>query len=354
MIRRLKAWQLAGMCLCLSVLGCKDDNGDGQLSAVYDPSQPVTISSFTPESGGGNAQLVIYGSNFGSDVSQIRVTVNDKESVVISSNGHSIYCFVPRQAGVGPIKVIVGPEGNRQEAVSEKDFLYEPQMVVKTLIGWIDEDGNSSIRDGDFETAQFQAPYWLQIDGDTVLWLLEDYQGLRKIDLKNEKVTTLWRTGSGITHPRSICFNSDHSELYIFNDQDSKLMYTDVTISAVINKLRIFFMIINPPTYSFAPHSVQKAVSPSISAPQLGQVFSPDASSAGEAVGISDRVIGLPHDVQKRMPRFTMVPQFSHRITSSGIDSSAFGMGAPQELQKAAPLATSAPHFSHRWTPFMS
>ena len=61
----------------------------------------------------------------------------------------------------------------------------------------------------------------MQIDGDTVLWLLEDYQGLRKIDLKNEKVTTLWRTGSGITHPRSICFNSDHSELYIFNDQDS-------------------------------------------------------------------------------------------------------------------------------------
>ena len=219
--QKVKAWQLLCLCFCLSVLGCKDDDGGGQASAVYDPSQPVTISSFTPESGGGNAQLVIYGSNFGSDVSQIQVTVNDKEAVVISANGHCIYCFVPRQAGVGPIKVTIGTEGNQQEAISETDFQYEPQLVVKTLIGWIDEDGNSSIRDGNFETAQFQAPYWLQLDGDTVLWLLEDRQGLRKIDLKNDQVTTLWRIGNGIDHPRALSFNSDHSELYIFNDQDA-------------------------------------------------------------------------------------------------------------------------------------
>lgn len=205
----------------LGVVGCKDDKEDGGTSAIYDPSQPITITSFTPESGAGGAQFLVYGSNFGSDLSQIKVTVNNKEATLISSNGTCIYCFVPRKAGVGKVKVSIGAEGNQQEAVSEKDFEYIPSLVVKTLIGHVDIDGNSTIKDGNFEEAQFQAPYWLEIDKEGVLYLLEDLQGLRKIDLINKRVTTLWRTGSGIDHPRSIAFNSDHSKLYIFNDQDS-------------------------------------------------------------------------------------------------------------------------------------
>ena len=166
-----KQWHLLVLLLILSVVGCKDDKDDSGTSAIYDPSQPVTITSFTPESGAGGAQFLVYGNNFGSNLRNIKVTVNDKEAVLISSNGTCIYCFVPRKAGVGKVKVSVGTGDNTQE------------------VG--------------------------------ILYLLEDYQGLRKIDLVNEQVLTLWRTGSGVNHPRSISFNSDHSKLYIFNDQDS-------------------------------------------------------------------------------------------------------------------------------------
>ena len=57
------------------------------------------------------------------------MTVNDKEAVLISSNGTCIYCFVPRKAGVGKVKVSVGTGDNTQEVVSEKDFEYIEQKV---------------------------------------------------------------------------------------------------------------------------------------------------------------------------------------------------------------------------------
>lgn len=218
---RFKRWHLFMLLGVLAIVGCKDDKDNGGISSVYDPSQPVTITGFTPETASGGAQFLVYGNNFGSDLSQIKVTVNDKEAVLISANGVCIYCFVPKKAGIGKVKVRVGTEENAQEAISENDFQYEPALVVKTLIGHVDIDGNSTIKDGSFEEAQFQDPYWLEMDTEGILYLLEDYQGLRKIDLENETVTTLWRSGSGINHPRAISFNSDHSRMYIFNDQDS-------------------------------------------------------------------------------------------------------------------------------------
>lgn len=218
---RNKQWYVLVLLLILGVVGCKDDKDDSGASAVYDPSRPVTITSFTPESAAGGAQFLVYGSNFGSDLSNIKVTVNDKEAVLISSNGSCIYCYVPKRAGIGPVKVMAGKGEATQEAVAEKDFEYVPSLVVKTLTGHIDMDGNSTIKDGSFEEAQFQDPYWLEFDDEDNLYLLEDRQGLRKLNLKDRTVTTIWRSGSGIDHPRAMAFNADHSQLYFFNDQDN-------------------------------------------------------------------------------------------------------------------------------------
>lgn len=234
-----KQWHLLVLLFILGVVGCKDDKDDSGISAIYDPSQPVTITSFTPESGAGGAQFLIYGNNFGSNLREIKVTVNDKEAVLISSNGTCIYCFVPRKAGVGKVKVSVGTEGNTQDVVSEKDFEYVPSLVVKTLTGHIDIDGNSTIKDGSFEDAQFQAPYWLEIDEEGILYLLEQEQGLRKLDLKNRTVTTLWRTGSGVNKPRRISFNSDHSKLFTFNDQDNSDEGVAVAVSERSNNNKV-------------------------------------------------------------------------------------------------------------------
>jgi DNA-binding beta-propeller fold protein YncE len=228
-IMRRHLWML---CCLLGLVACKDDKADN--NETYNPNEPVEVTGFLPKQASGGAQFIIYGSNFGSDLDNLKVTVNDKEAVLISSNGSCIYCFVPKKAGNGEVKVTVGTDNTQQEATAKESFEYIPSLVVKTLSGHIDIDGNSSITDGSFEEAQFEAPYWLAMDDEDHLYLVEDYRGLRRLDMKERKVTTLWRTGSGVDHPRAISFNADHSELYIFNDQGN-----DEGIAVAVSKRSI-------------------------------------------------------------------------------------------------------------------
>ncbi|MDU1890826.1 MAG: IPT/TIG domain-containing protein [Dysgonomonas sp.] len=204
--------------LILGIISCKDDK-DGP--PTYNPTVPVEVTSFFPEEGSSGSQLLIHGVNFGTDTTQVKVTVNDKRAVLISVSGTSIYCLVPPQAGNGTIKVEVGTGDQIQQGISQKEFEYIPNLVVKTLAGWVDRDGNSSIIDGSFEEAQFETPYWMvpDKDGDNI-YLIEQERGLRVISLKERKVTTLFRTGNGMEKPRSMAFSPDYEKLYIFNDQD--------------------------------------------------------------------------------------------------------------------------------------
>ena len=42
-------------------------------NSPFDPSKPVVISDFTPKEGGLGSRLVLYGDNFGNDVSKVKV-----------------------------------------------------------------------------------------------------------------------------------------------------------------------------------------------------------------------------------------------------------------------------------------
>lgn len=204
--------------IILGTIACKDDK-DADTS--YDPTIPVTVTSFFPDKGSSGNQLLIFGSNFGNDTTQVKVTINDQKAVIISVSQSSIYCMVPPKAGNGAIKVNVGKKVNEQEAVSDAEFEYIPGFVVKTLAGWRDRDGNSHIADGTFDEAQFEEPYALLTDpkGENV-YLLEQNRGLRVMSLKDRKVTTLFRAGNGMEQPRAFAFSTTSDTLYIFNDQD--------------------------------------------------------------------------------------------------------------------------------------
>lgn len=204
--------------LLIGFVSCKDDD---EKNIAYDPSIPVEVTSFFPEKGSSGSQLLIHGVNFGSDTTQVKVTINDKEAVLISVSGSTIYCLVPPKAGNGTIKVTIGSEPDIQESVSPTEFEYVPNLVVKTLAGWVDKDGKSPIVDGSFEEAQFEQPYWMEADEEgNNIYLLEQHRGLRKLSLTERKVTTLFRTGNGLETPRAIAFSPDYETLYIFNDQD--------------------------------------------------------------------------------------------------------------------------------------
>lgn len=185
----------------------------------YDPSSPVTISRITPDSGGVSTQLMIYGSNFGSDTSLIKVFINGKPAPVIGSNGSAIYVLVPSKAGSGEVKVVVGDHSTTQEAIAPVGFRYIFYPRVSTLAGFTDKDGKTAIVDGPINKAQFEEPYWLSFDDKKNIWLLEEYRGLRFINADRTEVSTKFRTGNGMGRPRTLSFNPGFDTLYITNDQ---------------------------------------------------------------------------------------------------------------------------------------
>jgi DNA-binding beta-propeller fold protein YncE len=199
-------------------LACKKDAAPFK-GTPYDPSKPVTITRFTPDSGGVATQLLIFGSNFGNDTSIVKVYVNGVRAPLIGMNDTTIYVMVPSKAGTGDIKVVIGNGDAEQEAVSSKEFIYIFAPNVGTLAGFTDKDGRTAIVDGPIEKAQFEEPYWLCFDNEKNIYLLEEYRGLRFINKDLTEVKTIWRTGNGLDRPRTLSFNPTFDTLYITNDQ---------------------------------------------------------------------------------------------------------------------------------------
>jgi sugar lactone lactonase YvrE len=214
MRRGLPCAVLALLLLC----SCTKKNTTDSHTA-YDPSKPVTISRMSPDSGGVNTQLVIYGSNFGTDTSQIKVYVNGHRAALIGTNGSALYVLVPSKAGSGDVKVVIGTPPNEREVIASVPFRYIFFPRVSTLAGFTDKDGKTAIVDGPIDKAQFEEPYWLCFDENKNIYLLEEYRGLRFIDANKTQVTTKFRTGNGMDRPRTLSFNPTWDTLYITNDQ---------------------------------------------------------------------------------------------------------------------------------------
>jgi DNA-binding beta-propeller fold protein YncE len=207
--------------LLLCTAQCKDKVEE---KAVYNPSLPIKVDKFTPDSGGAATQLLIYGSNFGDNTEQIQVLVNGKSAPVVGSSGAVIYAIVPRQVqseeGKCPVTLRIG-----EQETSVGEFHYTPHYIVTTLVGYDVEDGYEAIEDGPFTKAQFREPYWMAFDKDKNIYLIEENHGLRYIDLKNQEVTTKFRTGNGVNRPRTIAFTPGLDTMIIAHDASN---WTDI------------------------------------------------------------------------------------------------------------------------------
>jgi hypothetical protein len=79
--------------------GCSDDGGDSGEGTPYDPDKPVLLTEFLPETGGMASQVIIKGSNFGTDPSALKVYFNNKEAKVVKTIGDLAYVLTPRLPG---------------------------------------------------------------------------------------------------------------------------------------------------------------------------------------------------------------------------------------------------------------
>ena len=169
----------------------------------YDPSKPVTISSFTPESGGLGQQLVISGSNFGNDPEKVTVTIGGKPAVLVSVMSNCLYCYVPAGAFTGEIEITVGDETTgTQTVIAGNRFNYERKMVVGKLCGYKNARDDQGWIDGPFETcAGFRNDGVMQFSpyNHDQLFIVYDQEpqfgtvahGIQLLDLKERTVQTI-------------------------------------------------------------------------------------------------------------------------------------------------------------------
>lgn len=128
--------------ILLLVAGCKKED-----KVAHNSSSPIVVSSFVPAIGGSGTEVLINGSNFTTDISQLSVTLNGKKLRVIGANTKQIMVVISKRAGSGPIIIKIGAG----TATTATNFTYQFIRRVSTLAG----SGVAGYADGQGADAKF-------------------------------------------------------------------------------------------------------------------------------------------------------------------------------------------------------
>jgi hypothetical protein len=171
---------------CMSgFVSCEDKSETGL--SDYDPSQPVVLTSFYPDSGRIAEKVILSGQNFGSDPEKIKVYFNNKRASVIGANGNKMYVVCPRLPGdTCDISVVVGNDS----LVYDQKFRYRISTTVTTITGdgtWTPFQGGR-LADGKFRS------WYIFMDHEDNLFLTMNETGilgLVRLSEKEDLVTAL-------------------------------------------------------------------------------------------------------------------------------------------------------------------
>ena len=239
------------------LFSCKDKD---ILSGEHDPGKPTVFSDFSPKKGAIRTRLYISGENFGTDVSKIRVFIGDRELKVVGANGKQIYCWVPGQTSTGQVRVVIeGGSGKTVEHTFPDQFNYIRSTNVGTLVGNVDQNGNSGIIDGDFETARFEYPAWVTFEpGSNVLFVTELDRAVRKVDLGARTVSTLVTNGqAAFAKMQTTTLSPDTDTLFLVDDNGNRSTPNKVAIAYTLrseNYRRVHALLWDVGAYGVAPH----------------------------------------------------------------------------------------------------
>ncbi len=205
-------WQIHWMLLGLIVLcftHCKQD--EVKQETGFDPAKPVVVTDFYPKEGGVGNNLVIYGENFGNDLSKIKVVIGGKVAKVVGVNNNSLYCVIPEEAYDGDIKVSILGDNKEElaQAASKEAFSYTRKWLVSTFLGKYYQVGTDfQEKEGPFnDCGGFKGMEWFSFDpkNHNHLYVAAGSSSSRLIDFEKQYVsyfrTTLdnvgvltWRT----------------------------------------------------------------------------------------------------------------------------------------------------------------
>lgn len=150
------------LCVCLlGFVSCRDKDGS---QAAYDPSKPVQLTSFYPDSGKYLEKVILTGENFGLDPDNIKVYFNSKRATVIGAIGNRMYTIAPRLPGdTCIISVVVG----KDSVTYDKFFRYKAVVSVSTITG---TGLSTEYQEGDVSEAILQ-PRYVCIDNEDNIFM---------------------------------------------------------------------------------------------------------------------------------------------------------------------------------------
>ncbi len=219
-------WSVMFTLVALCFTGCKDDDEQG--AAAFDPNKPIVITDFTPKEGGYGSNLILYGQNFGNDLSRTRVTVGGKTAKVITVKGNSLYCTIPSKAYDGDIQLSVLDENGEviASAEAEERFQYQKKWLVSTFIGKRYENSSDfEEKDGPFDDCGgFKDMYWFSFDPKSnfdCLYYVKHTKTVRKIDLASEYVTS-FNVGENFERGFAINWTEDADQNMVISDDTGK------------------------------------------------------------------------------------------------------------------------------------
>ena len=196
-----KRWQIYWMMLTLIALcfsHCKQDEVEHEVG--YDPSKPIVVTDFYPKGGGVGSNLVLYGENFGNDLSKTKVVIGGKDAKVIGVKNNSLYCVIPEKAYDGDIQVSILDDSGVEVAHAEakEPFEYTRKWLVSTFIGkYYEVASNFEEKEGPFnDCGAFKGMLWFTFDPQNPnhLYFTADGNSPRLVDFDKEYVS-YFRTG---------------------------------------------------------------------------------------------------------------------------------------------------------------
>lgn len=225
---KIQLHKLAFCCmgLALGLAACKSEAPE---HPGRDPNKETVVSGFMPDSGGIASQFVVTGSNFGTDIGDVKVYFNNKPAKILNVKGGAIYCLVPKQPGESSIiSVVIGQDSISYTA---KQFKYNIKSSVSTLTGKAKESG---AKDGSLAEATFYLPRYVGIDNQDNIFVVDDeIRRIRLVSQSNNKVMTLTNK-IAVGQP---AFNADKTIAYFLGDGDQTLYAFDEATQWIMEKV---------------------------------------------------------------------------------------------------------------------
>lgn len=164
----------------LAWVSCSDKETGGTAGTSFDPSQPIVISDFYPDSGGIATPMIITGKNFGTDTTGLALWYVDEDGKrhrggLVSSNGEKLYCYVP--AGLTykrniKLEVTRANGTDTIKGAGSRDFKYITQTAVTTIVGTQTSDAHATKIDK-LLTSNLSAPGYLCVDNDNNIFIVQ-------------------------------------------------------------------------------------------------------------------------------------------------------------------------------------